>query len=354
MSGPVQTLIVLADAAAATGMGHWVRSAALADELDSRGWSVRVVHRTDAVERAVADVRGRGWSVQIEDWTPDSLRGRQDWSGREVVLVDSYRVDAGTISALRSMAGAVVVVDDLADRGPLDADLVVNQNLGADRTRYSVDEGTQLLLGPKYSLLRPQFAQARPSGLERVRAEVAVERVLVMMGGNDATGALPTVVEAALTALPDAQIQAIVAPEAAGNLHRHAWSKRLECLSPTPEIATEMVRADLVISAGGTSVWELCATARPFGVVVVADNQVEATTFLERAGASRIVGTRPLHPERLAERIAALAADRAALGKQARAAAALVDGAGCTRVADRIELLERNGRRSTTTRRTER
>lgn len=338
------SLTILADAAISTGMGHWVRSTALADELYRRGWSVRVVHRDDATRRSITDAQERGWRADTAAWTPRALRTLPNWDYDATIIVDSYRMDAEDVAQLRSVAGALVVIDDLADRGPLDADLIVNQNLGASRSRYEIAEETDLLLGPRFALLRPQFAAARQSGLDRVQSAVIVREALIMMGGTDATGALPVAAQATLDALPGVGIR-VIAPPRVAELLRAIGGDRLQVVPPTPNIAAEMIRADLVISAGGTSVWELCATARPFGVVVVADNQVEATCLLEAAGAAKAVGKYPLDVVDISARIADMARDANVLGTQARTAAQIVDGLGSARVADRIEDCARGRRK---------
>lgn len=340
--GPAVTprLVVLADAAAATGIGHWVRSSSLADELSDRGWQVRVLHAHDATDRVRAEADRRGWSSRTGDWTPELLDDELD-AGGGVVLLDSYRVDVDRIAGTRRPGWKVVLVDDVADRGPLDVDVVVNQNLGADEFGYRLsDPATRMLLGPAYAMLRPQFARLRPAGLHRAAAlRGAPETVLVMMGGTDATGVLESVVRACLQALPAARVRAVAPEGAVAALEGLPGSARLEVIAPTPDIAEEMVRADVVISAGGTSVWELCATARPFGVVVVADNQVDATRRLVRAGAATHLATRPIDPDALVAELVRIAADAPTLSARAGRAAALVDGLGCGRVADEVEAL---------------
>lgn len=332
-------LVMLADAATATGIGHWVRSTSLADELSTRGWHVRVIHRLDATARVRAETEERGWSSRTGDWTPETFDAELDSRGG-VVLLDSYRVDADGIAQLRRPGWRTVLVDDLADRGPLDVDMVVNQNLGAEGFGYRLrDPATRMLLGPSYAMLRPQFAHQRPTGLQRASDLRGVATLLVMMGGTDATGVLTSVVRACLQALPDARVRAVAPESAVPALEALTGSERLDLIAPTPRIAEEMVRADAVISAGGTSVWELCATSRPFGVVVVADNQVDATRRLVRAEAAAHLATRPIDPQALVHEIVHFAADAAALTHRAGRAAALVDGLGCGRVADEVEAL---------------
>ena len=59
-----------------------------------------------------------------------------------------------------------MVIDDLADR-PHDCDLLLDQNLGHAAADYDglVPERCTRLVGPRYALLRPEFAEARAAAL---------------------------------------------------------------------------------------------------------------------------------------------------------------------------------------------
>lgn len=335
----VRSLALICDASARTGFGHWVRSTTLADEMARRGWRVVVVHAPDVDARAIREGAAREWAHVIAGRDSDSLRSALNSLDPEVIIVDTYRLDAATVEALRAPQRRTVVIDDLNDRGVLDADVIVNQNLGAEDFVYRTTQSeTVLLLGPCYAMLRPQFAQLRGIGIGRLDQQPnRPSRVFVLMGGSDATGALPQVLHGCLEAFSSARIRAVVPPgaeRAVKALRRH---EDIDTIAPTPEIAEQMLDADFVVTAGGTSVWELCALGRPFGVVVVADNQQEATGRLARIGATVRLGGQPVEPRELTASLRDATADPAALVERARRASEITDGAGCARVADVVE-----------------
>ena len=87
----------------------------------------------------------------------------------------------------------ILVIDDLANRRH-DCDLLLDQNVAADaEARYAglLPSQTQRLLGPRYALLRPEYAETR-QGLRRCQGaqpsepdQTPIRRVLIFFGGTD-------------------------------------------------------------------------------------------------------------------------------------------------------------------------
>ncbi|RZU33045.1 PseG/SpsG family protein [Blastococcus saxobsidens] len=322
---------ILCEAAATTGLGHFVRSLALGAELAGRGAAVQVLLRPDALPRAREAVTAAGLDLAAGDW--DALREGAEPAD---LVVDSYRVPGLWLTDLHRRAGAaggrLVVIDDLADRS-FSADVVVNQNLGAEELPYP--GVTSVLAGPSYALLRPEFRAARAAATASARELPDLPRtVLVLFGGTDPTGMTATAARAALAAFPDASVRAIVPAESAPDEELLAHP-RARVLAPRPDVHREMLAADLVITAGGSTVWELCCLARPAAVMAVADNQAAGYDRLTAAGRVLPLGRRP-EPSvaALTDRLAALVGAPGRLREVALAAATVTDGAGAARVAD--------------------
>src|SRR5690606_29796272 len=77
------------------------------------------------------------------------------------------------------------VIDDLADRSH-DCDLLLDQNLGRVGLDYKglIPEKCEMLIGPKYALLRPDFGKLRDYSLKR-RNQGSLSNILVSLGGID-------------------------------------------------------------------------------------------------------------------------------------------------------------------------
>jgi spore coat polysaccharide biosynthesis predicted glycosyltransferase SpsG len=107
-------------------------------------------------------------------------------------------------------------------------------------------------------------------------------------------------------------------------------------------MAELMAAADCAICGAGNITWERCALGLPGLATIMADNQASAAAAVAAAGAHQLLGW---HHNLVAEDYARalLAMDSAKLRRMSTAAAAICDGGGVTRVAER---LSNNGHRT--------
>ena len=82
--------------------------------------------------------------------------------------MDHYALETRWERELRSCCRKLMVIDDLADREH-HCDLLLDQNLGRTPGDYArlAPEACEILAGPHYALLRPEFIALRPYSLAR-------------------------------------------------------------------------------------------------------------------------------------------------------------------------------------------
>lgn len=350
------------DASIEIGTGHVMRCLTLADALNARGVHTAFVcrsHRGHLGEvirarghelRLLGPGRARGphsgpiharWlgSSQAEDAAACiEIAGavRPDW-----LIVDHYGLDDRWESAMRPGVGRILAIDDLADRNH-DCDLLLDQNLGRDAAAYvsRVPTHAEIMAGPGFALLRPEFARRRAASLAR-RAEVGPPRsVLIALGGIDKDNFATLSLELLGAAgLPTASAVVVVlgaSPlwlnEVRAAADRLPWP--VELLTYTDRMADLMSAADLAIGASGASTWERCCLGLPAGMWVVADNQTVIASAVAAAGAGALLDRTDLDAS--ARTLKALVGDPKALADMSRRAATLVDGRGVERVLARM------------------
>jgi UDP-2,4-diacetamido-2,4,6-trideoxy-beta-L-altropyranose hydrolase len=332
-----------ADASAAIGTGHVMRCRTLAGALAARGWTTKLAARE--LPDALADTWPGGPDAILRipedvplDAEPPLIASR---AGSRIALVvgDRYGLGAAWYAAARgAQPGAVLMaIDDLADR-PLPIDIVLNQNLGTAEATYAALAGrdTRVLAGPRWALLRPEFATLRERGRAR---DGRVERLLVFMSGADRSD----VTRRAAVALAGVgrPFDVVVG---ASYAHLSGLRSLLDGVPGaalhvnTDAIATLMDRADLAVGAPSSASWERCALGLPTVLVTLADNQVDVGAHLDRLGAGLALGW---HDEVTADTIEvavrSLAGDPARVARMSRAAAGVTDGRGTDRVVSEIE-----------------
>ena len=255
----------------------------------------------------------------------------------EWIVVDGYHFTADYQRALKAAGFRVLFLDDYGHAQYYSADLVLNQNVCATAALYTNRHPqTQLLLGPRYCLLRREFSAWRDW-----RREVPPmgRRVLVTMGGSDPENLTERVVDALVLIELD-ELEAIVV---VGGSSPHSdllespagqRGKNISVRRDVTNIAELMAWADFAVSSAGTTCWELCLLALPALLVDVAENQTELAQELARRNcAIHLGGPRDFTVEQLASQLEALLRS----GEKRRALSAncreLVDGRGSERVA---------------------
>lgn len=203
-----------------------------------------------------------------------------------VLVVDHYRATPEYQQMLRSL-GLPWLQFDYRHAFDIQARWVVNINPFAQPADYASITRPEctLLLGPRFAILRSEFASAetRPVG--------PLRRALIMLGGGDDAG----LAEKFADWLSDASVRICVVTTRANPGTRRllsyaARSAHVEVLIEPDDIATLMSNSDVAICAGGTTTFELVSQGVPFLSVALADNQIELCKAWQARGVGIYMG----------------------------------------------------------------
>ncbi len=346
---PNQKVVFRCDGSSRRGMGHVVRCLTLAQLLVRAGFQVSFVTRSH--EPGGADLiasAGYELSVLVEDATPEEDVAFTAMVSRDaaVVVTDGYFVDDSYQQRIVDETGAVLVcIDDLSGARFV-ADLVVNSNLHAKVEQYQAPEGTRFLLGPDFALIRNEFLHARP---EAPWVGPAVNRILVTMGGSDPPDFTSTVMEWLAEMKLNVPVTYVLGPGYSGAQRalRSQPEHLFDVVLKPHSVLPLFVAADLVLSAAGTTCWELAFLGKAFVTVAIADNQRPVADELHRVGAAWSLGFyADVERRAFQESILKLMRSRRERQRLADGAHALVDGEGKYRVVSAIQELIRVRKRS--------
>lgn len=351
------------DSSLVIGTGHVMRCLMLARALREGGAECRFVS-ADLPGHLVDLVRERGFQVALVP-APDAAADPRDyksWTGLSLeadvaatlaaqegftpdwIVIDHYGLDAAWQDAVAVGGTRVLAIDDLANR-PHRADLLVDPNLGRQAQDYTdlVPNDCQLCVGPRYAMLRPEFATLREDALAS-RPGRMLRHILITMGGVDLHDATSAILERlAAIALPaDAEITVVMGRSAPhlGRVRALAAASPVPChvLTDVPDMHNLMAAADLAIGAIGGTAWERCALGLPSLMLAIAENQVPGAQALARAEAAIYLGR--LNDadwrENLSFEIARMS-DPAALFRLSSTSAEICDGLGTTRLAQALQ-----------------
>jgi len=340
-------VVIRTDASSEIGLGHAMRCLSLAEALCGAGHCVVLASAVmpTAVERRydALGVKAMMLSVEIgsrDDATQTAALARDskaDW-----LIADGYHFHRAWQTIVRAAGPRLLMLDDEAIRSEWDADVILNPNPGTPSDAYVQSAPRTLVLaGSPYALLRSEFAAWRswPRPIP-----LLARNVLVTLGGADPANHTAHLMNA-LQGATDLTVRVIIG---ATNPHLEALraitrgeserDSHFSLLMHVEDMPSQMAWADVAISAGGTTLWELAAMRLPALVVQLADNQRNRLKAYVEAGAAWSLGVadtlQMLQVHRLAT---ALCDDDTTRLRMSRAASRLVDGGGAERVRGLME-----------------
>lgn len=353
------SIAIRVDASLDIGSGHVMRCLTLAEELRRRGRTPVFVCREhagnlcDVIERRGFSVAhlpsptrvpadectahacwlGASWQQDAED---TGLALQQDRP--RLMIVDHYALESRWERRIGEMGMHIAVIDDLADRSH-DCRWLVDQNcLPAQQARYAslLPRDCVTLFGPSFALIRSEFRTAK--SVRNLR-DGRIAQVLIFFGSVD-SGDYTTRAILAIRELESSQLRVDVVTGMA-NPRRQSiealcrQDSRFSYHCQVTNMAELMAAADLAISAGGFTSYELAYMGVPSILFPLSPIQERVSAELAARGAALRLGQTDVFPEAELRESLRILLDSAARCRQMTCAAnEIFDGAGAQRVAD--------------------
>ena len=349
------------DASIQIGTGHFMRCLTLADEFKKQGAHICFLSRNlpvhlsemlsikgiDLIQLGADDIDGLTDELAHSSWletsqAQDALTTVQALSGSlwDWLVIDHYALDIRWESIVRQNIKKTMVIDDIADRIH-DCDILLDQNYYTDmQTRYNgkIPAHCQLLLGPRYALLREEFRTLREQAKVR---NGKIKKVLVFFGGVDAENYTFQAIEALSEMDAGLQVDVVIGAQ-------HPFKELIEnaCVKygyiyhvQTSCMAQLMFQADLAIGAGGSSSWERCSLGLPSLLVALADNQIAIAKDLSAVNACIYIGNGDtVNLLNLKKCLTELIANPEQIRKISESAYLITDGFGVLRVSNEMRI----------------
>lgn len=289
-------LYIRADGSAKTGAGHLMRCLTIADAArDPEGVcflcadeaSAELVRKRDF---AVKVLSGPAFSMQEAECICTLVeKGKAE---QPIFLVDSYLATSEYLRQL-ALVGKVAYLDDLMEQAYAGVDWIINYNIYADQKKYGelyskAVKQPEFLLGADYIPLRPQFCRKRAlSVMETIDGmnQAAISRILITTGGGDDRNIAGKILETLTAGKGTAELEYHVV---CGAFNPH-WES-LEILAAkgpnihlhyhVQDMAALMGECECAVTAGGTTIYELCAVGIPFVCFSYADNQEQLVQYI--------------------------------------------------------------------------
>lgn len=280
-------LAIRVDGNSRIGFGHIMRCCAIAHAAEAmRCETVFFVSDEESAKM-----------VQTQGYTPEVLGGdyrllREDdalllanaveKADIKGVIIDSYAATDGFLATLRKRCHCneikIGYIDDeyrfesgfSPEPVRLPVDVLVNYGLGASSELYRgayEDSDAGLLIGPAFAPVREEFSSTC------YMVGDLVSTIFVTTGSTNPNGVLERLASCCAEAMPEASIHIIVGANARFE-DEESFESRFVFHHNPRDMRSLMLASDLVISAGGTTLYELAALGVPTIAVPITENQL--------------------------------------------------------------------------------
>ena len=285
-------VLIRADGNERIGSGHIMRTKSIATQL--KGLGAKVLY-------ALADERGKrlinnefqsvilSSNYECLDDEIDALSSVVKEQKIKLILLDSYFVTPKYFKELKKLA-KVAYIDDL-DAFAYECEALISYGAFFDKNEYKARQNLakKHFLGSEFAPLRAQFRNTQKNSKNTQK-----KQVLLTTGNTDLLGIMPRLLEAFLSdeSLKNLEFLAI---SGAFNEHENkllalsAKHKNIKVLKNPENMAQIMAEADFVLSAGGSTLYELASLAKAVICFSIAANQNNIKSWAE-AGAMLYAG----------------------------------------------------------------
>lgn len=271
------------------GMGHIMRCLSLAKGFRNKGIEVFFLSK---YEQGIVKIREEGFEViELSHNIECNIEGfyygdskTLEKEGEEIIagiraqsinilFIDSYNVTEGFLLKLKPLVKKLCYIDDL-NKFSYPVDILINGNVNGEFLDYEgYYEDEIMLLGLKYNLLRDEFKE-----LSQRLINKEVKEIMITTGGSDPFDLTTHLTELIISdsILKDIGINIIVGNgftklEELRDLSRN--NTRITIYESVSKMSEIMLKSDIAISAGGSTLYELCACGTPTLAFIIAENQ---------------------------------------------------------------------------------
>lgn len=325
-------IVIHVDGGNRVGYGHMTRGLGLAHGLKREG--VDPILTTHAFNKQWRYMSHKGFPVILGPSTATGLKKLCDVYHAQGLVLDSYRVQVGKIK--KQLNGLPLAYFHDVGQEFRQADMVINGSPSAASFSYTATGNQKFLLGPRFQILKPEFlkTQTHPRHGQP-------KRLIVTLGGGPA----PEILESLYKTLQgwiDCKwpwLEATFIVSAATAWPRTRLKRPFKVKRNPNNLPTLFRQADLAISAGGQTLYELAWCGVPTIAVCLGKDQWKSLQWMARAGCVRSAGDvhSPDWLNRLERELTRMLQDGPLRRELSSKGCRLIDGQGAYRIAHEIK-----------------
>lgn len=326
----------LADSSTKIGMGHMMRCLSIADRLKELGAEISFICATDgspALSAGFGVIKRSGGTETVD--SGEILEIIKN-NGIERLITDSYIPGEEYFSKIDKALRSIRIFD--IGNPDYICNTVIDYNF--DSGNYNFKNAKNKLIGLKYAPLRREF-----ENLPKKYISEEIKKVIITAGGSDPVNAGCRILTEVLNNREFNNMEFTVV---SGPLNPYidelikiseCFGERVKVIRAADNMAELLTEADAALTAGGSTLSEICACGVPAVAFSIADNQEPMIKEASSAGLALSGGSLERKDSdigKISEGLLKLKADKNLREKMSGAMQSAADGLGARRIARHI------------------
>lgn len=258
--------IIITEGGIKFGFGHIARCYSLYQAFKVRAIKSKILINGDvSIKKILKDA-----DYQIADWMKDKELFSQLIKNIDISVVDSYYAGLDFYSEVSKQTAVPVYIDDNM-RVDYPQGILINGSIYAEELSFSKENDRVYLLGCQYAPLRKEFWEVADKIINKT-----VKEIMITSGGSDSCGMTIKVLEVLIKNYPNL-VKKVVLGRAFPDREKikNIKDNRVIFIEQPDAITMRqlMLEADIAVSSGGQTIYELARVGTPAIGISIVDNQ---------------------------------------------------------------------------------
>ncbi len=265
------------------GYGHFSRCISLYHAFKERNIEpIFIIDGDENIKDAVDTEK-----IYLFNWVKKNRKLYELIDGADLAIFDSYSFNESIACKISEIVKFPVFIDD-NNRINYPKGVVINSSAHAKYLNYPINSKIYYLLGPEYSMLKKIFWDTPDKILKE-----QIETIMITLGTTDNYNLTPKLID-----FLDEKVSSIKKKVIIGkyfkNIEEIRNMKKKKCeliyFPDAERMKKIMLKADVAITAGGQTSYELASLSVPSIIITVVDHQVQSAEKLAKMGIAFYAG----------------------------------------------------------------
>jgi len=255
--------LILTEAGKRIGFGHISRCIGLYQGLKEKKIDTEIIVNADSSVNYLL----KGINHKRINWLKNREPIFKKLKGIDIVIIDSYLADLDFYKKVSETVKIPVYIDDYK-RLDYPKGIVISPSIYGDKLNYPKKDGIKYLLGKDYIILRKEFWQ-----IPKKKINKKIKNVLITFGGMN-----------------HQKLAKKIAKHLKNKFNFNTYIVEPNKNLSAKDILKLMLKADLCISGGGQTTYELARVGVPTIGICFAKNQLNNLIYGEKEGYLKFAG----------------------------------------------------------------